>query len=414
MPARPAPDHPAPQPPEEPGAPSGIRAYGEVVRSPGMPVWTGVVLCQRLPIAMSPLALVYVGHAATGSYVLGAVLAGVFALAEAVAAGPGGRRFDRRPAGPELRTVLAIQSVALGLLALPLVGTSPLPVPVLVALAAIGGAVASGAHGGLRSLLLRTVPESTHQAALSLEATTTTLLWAVGPAVVAGLAALTSDLVPMVLIAGTSALGAVLAIAVRDQGPAVDESSHTSMGAIIAMIWPALLQEAAVLMCVGAAYTALPPLLAESSTDSDWAGPLLAAFAAAGIVGGLAYGARTWPGAYRTHSAVLVLALTLSMLVAAAPIGLPGLIFFLLLAGLVGTPALTARAAGVQQLLPESRWATGFSALYAAGGVGFGIAGFVTAGLIDTSGARTALAVSALLATTAVIVSALAERRSTT
>lgn len=37
------------------------------------------------------------------------------------------------------------------------------------------------------------------------------------------------------------------------------------------------------------------------------------------------------------------------------------------LSGLAGTPALTARAAGVQQLLPEHAWAAGFSGLYAAG-----------------------------------------------
>lgn len=41
-----------------------------------------------------------------------------------------------------------------------------------------------------------------------------------------------------------------------------------------------------------------------------------------------------------------------------------------ILSGLAGAPALTARAAGRQELLPERVWATGFSGLYAAGGVG--------------------------------------------
>ncbi len=391
--------------------PRGVRAYAGVITSPGVPVWAGVVLCQRLPIAMSPLALVYVGHAATGSYGTGALLAGVFALAEAVAAGPAGRRFDTHRAGPELRWVLAIQAVALGLLALPLVGTAHLPVPALILLTAVGGAIASGAHGGMRSLLLRTVHPSVHQAALSLEATTTTLLWAVGPAIVAGLASVSGPLAPMVLIAGIALVGSVLALAIRDSGPSADDESTHQGGRVIARIWPALLQEGAVLLCVGAAYTALPPLLAETSVNPDWAGPLLAGFAAAGIIGGLAYGTRKWPGAYRTHSAVLVLALTLAMALAAAPLGLAALVVFMLLAGLVGTPALTARAAGVQQLLPESRWATGFSALYASGGVGFGVAGAVTAGLVDSTSARAALACSALLAATVVVISFIAERR---
>ncbi len=391
--------------------PRGVRAYVGVITSPGVPVWAGVVLCQRLPIAMSPLALVYVGHAATGSYGTGALLAGVFALAEAVAAGPAGRRFDTRRAGPELRWVLAIQAVALGLLALPLLGTEQLPLPALIVLTAVGGGIASGAHGGMRSLLLRTVQPSVHQAALSLEATTTTLLWAVGPAIVAGLATWLGSLAPMVLIAAIAFVGSVLALAIRDRGPETGEESSHQSGRVLARIWPALLQEGAVLLCVGAAYTALPPLLAETSVNPDWAGPLLAGFAAAGIIGGLVYGARGWPGAYRTQSAVLVLALTLAMALAAAPFGLVALVVFLFVAGLVGTPALTARAAGVQQLLPEARWATGFSALYAAGGVGFGVAGAVTASLVDSAGARAALLCSALLATVVVVISALAERR---
>ncbi len=402
---------PIPSPANDTHEPRGLRAYIGVISSPGVPVWAGVVLCQRLPIAMSPLALVYVGHAATGSYGTGALLAGVFALAEAVAAGPAGRRFDTHRAGPELRWVLAIQAVALGLLALPLLGTGHLPVPALIVLTAVGGAIASGAHGGMRSLLLRTVHPSVHQAALSLEATTTTLLWAVGPAIVAGLATLSGPLTPMVFIAAIALAGAVLALAIRDREPQADTESSHHGGRVIARIWPALLQEGAVLLCVGAAYTALPPLLAETSVNPDWAGPLLAGFAAAGIIGGLVYGARGWPGSYRTQSAALVLTLTLVMALAAAPFGLVALVVFLLLAGLVGTPALTARAAGVQQVLPESRWATGFSALYASGGVGFGVAGAVTAGLVDSTNARTALACSALLATAVVVISAVAERR---
>jgi hypothetical protein len=146
-------------------------------------------------------------------------------------------------------------------------------------------------------------------------------------------------------------------------------------------------------------------------TEGTVAGPLLAVFALAGLAGGLVYGSRTWPGAYRTQSAVLVLAVaTVLGLAAVAPTaGLVGAL--VVLSGLAGTPALTARAAGVQQLLPERAWAAGFSGLYAAGGVGFGVAGLVVAGLMDAAGVRVALLTCVAVAALGAVVGAAAEAR---
>ena len=43
---------------------SGLRAYRQGLRTPTVRTWLAAVLCQRLPIAMAPLALVYIGKAA--------------------------------------------------------------------------------------------------------------------------------------------------------------------------------------------------------------------------------------------------------------------------------------------------------------------------------------------------------------
>jgi hypothetical protein len=385
----------------------GLRTYGAVVRTPGMRAWTLVVLCQRLPIAMSPLALVYLGHLAASSYAAGALLAAVFAAAEAVVAGPMGRRFDRRPARSELRLVLGVQAALLTALA----GAALVqaPVWVLLLLAAGAGGVASGAHGGLRALLVRTVAPATHHAALSLESTLTTLLWAVGPAVVGLVTLVAGAAWTVVLVAAIATAGALAAGTLADPGPAPDGPGTRVR--VWRRTWPALLQEGAVMVCVGAAYTGLPGLLESVGTDGAVAGPVLAVFALAGLAGGLAYGSRTWPGAYRTQSTVLVLAVTavLGLAVVAPTAGLVGAL--VVLSGLAGTPALTARAAGVQQLLPEHAWAAGFSGLYAAGGVGFGVAGIVVAGLLDATGVRFAMLACVALAAVATVVGAAAEAR---
>jgi hypothetical protein len=386
----------------------GLSTFRAVVRTPGMRAWTVIVLCQRLPIAMSPLALVYLGHLAASSYAVGALLAAAFAAAEAVAAGVMGRRFDRRSARSEIRLVLGVQAVLLLALAVSTLATTP--IWLLLALSAGAGGVASGAHGGLRALLVRTVPPSAHHAALSLESTLTTLLWAVGPAVV-GLVTLVADAVwPVVLTAAIAAAGVLAARALTDPGPAPQDGPAADVRGW-RRTWPALLQEGAVLACVGAAYTGLPALLESVGTDAAVAGPVLAVFAVAGLVGGLAYGSRTWPGAYRTQSAMLVLAVT-AVLGLAVVMPTAGVISALVvLSGLVGTPALTARAAGVQQQLPERAWATGFSGLYAAGGVGFGIAGIVVACLLEPVGIRTALLACVAVAAVATVLGAVVESR---
>lgn len=398
----------------EPAAESGFRAYSKVVRTPGMRAWLLVVLCQRLPIAMSPLALVYLGHLASDSYALGALLAGAFAFAEALAAGVMGRRFDRRHAGPELRLVLGIQAVALLALGVPaLISSAVLPTALMLVLAAVAGAVASGAHGGLRALLVRTVDPGVHHAALSLEATLTTLLWAIGPAIVGLVALIAGQVWPIVVIAAIASIGLLGAGALRDPGPAAKPEGKPAEVRVWRLSWPALFQEGAVMMCVGAAYTGLPSLLEHVGTAPGIAGPVLAVFAAAGLVGGLIYGGRTWPGAYRTQSFVLVLAVTAIVAVAVISSTATLIIGLMIISGLAGTPALTARAAGMQELLPERVWATGFSGLYAAGGVGFGAAGLAVAALLEPAGIRVSLLVCVAIAALATVIGGIAEARMT-
>lgn len=379
--------------------------YITVLRTRGMKAWLAVVLFQRLPVAMAPLAFVYLGEATTGSFAVGAALAGVFALAEAVFAGAMGRRFDRRSPRREMQLVLGAQAIALLVLG---TAAAPLPVGVLVALAAIAGAVAAGAHGGLRALLVRITPPERTQAALSLEGTITALMWAVGPALVAALAVIGDATWPVLATAALAGAGTLASRRMPDLEPA-DGGEETA--GVWRQAWPAMVQEGAVLLLVGTAYATLPALLLSADASSDLAGPALGGFALAGIVGGLLYGTRPWPAPYRVQVVALVLGLSAAIGAVALAPSPPVIILLVVVAGFAGTPALTARAAALQELLPESRWAAGFSGLYAAGGIGFGAAGLLIAPLLVSADPRLAFAAAAAVAASAVVLTGLAEAR---
>jgi len=280
--------------------------YLSVLRTPGMPAWFTVAVCQRLPIAMTPLALVLLGSEVANSFSVGALLAGIFALSEAAAASVMGRRFDRRPAAGELRLVLAVQGVALLLVVLvSQIFTGVTVVALMAVLAAIAGAIASGAHGGLRALVVRSVPPVVQHQALGLEATMTALMWAIGPAIVAGLALVGGAPATLIAPAVIALAGVLAAGALRDPGRAAVGEEQS----VWRRSWPAMLHEAAVLLVVGAAFTALPPLLRNLGADPDLSGLALGAFAVAGIIGGIGYGSRRWAAPYRVQILVLILAL---------------------------------------------------------------------------------------------------------
>jgi hypothetical protein len=383
--------------------------YLSVLRTRGMPAWFTVAVCQRLPIAMAPLALVLLGRDVTGSFSVGAALAGVFALAEAAAASVMGRRFDVRPAAPELRLVLGVQGMALLLtVVVSQVFTGATVVVLMAVLAAIAGAIAAGAHGGLRALVVRSVPADVQHQALGLETTMTALMWAIGPALVAALAVIGGAPATLIAPAVIALAGVVTAGALLDPGRAETPEQPES---VWRRSWPAMMHEASVLLMVGAAFTALPALLDTLGADPDLSGLALGGFAVAGITGGIIYGARRWAAPYRVQTMVLILALCAFIGAGALTGSVALVVAFLLLGGLSSTPALTARGAGLQELLPESQWSAGFSNLYAAGGIGFGLAGMLVAPLLAVVGPDVALTSCAVLAAALALVGTAAEKR---
>ncbi|MFE9123747.1 MFS transporter [Streptomyces sp. NPDC007172] len=363
--------------------------YRSVLSLPGARLWYVTAALARAPVVMAPLALVFVGYTA-GSFTLGGVLAAVYALGEAAAAPVLGRWFDTRPFVPVLRWTLTANALAFAALA---AAAGRTPAFVLIVLAALAGAAGAGAPGGMRAQLSATTPHALRTSALSLDTSLSQVVRAAAPPLASGLYAVATASGVLITMAVFVAIPAAAAHRIP-HATLPSDRPHRPVALGIAQIlrrsWATALLSAAIMFLIGTVDVLLPARLKAVGSTPALAGPVLAAFAVTSIIAGLLYGARSWPGSARVQSACMLLLMT-------AALAVPGLTgqpltyaFVFALAGILYSPLLTIRNVALQEQLPETAWATGFSLLYAAAGLGYGVAGLLAAALLDTTTTATA------------------------
>ncbi|MFF3307337.1 MFS transporter [Streptomyces sp. NPDC002952] len=390
--------------PTAPPAPT----YRDVLRREGGTAWYAAMGLIRTPVAMAPLALVFLGHS-TGSFAAGGVLAAAHALGEAVGAPFMGRRFDRKPFLGQLRVALLAEALAFAALA---VLTGHTPMPLLVALAFAAGAVAAGVPGGMRAQLSSTTPEHLRATALGLESALNQAIWAAGPMLASLVSTQVSPRVALILMAVASAAPLLMAARIRHRGPAALEQDDTPAGtlSVVRMAWPTVLLAAAIMFLVGAMDVALPARLESTGQQLALTGVITGVFAGASIAAGLVYGRRAWPGTPGTQTLFLLPAMTVALTLCAVTGRLWGFFAAFLLGGLFYSPLMIIRNLALQHRLPENVWATGFSLLYAAGGLGYGAAALLTAGLVEATTPAVTIVVCTAVTTLIGLVAGLGER----
>ncbi|GAA3392443.1 MFS transporter [Streptomyces roseoviridis] len=408
-------------------------SYRELATRPVL-AWAGVASAARLPVAMAPLALVFLVREQPGGYSLGAVLAAVYVVGEIVAAPVLGVRLDAERARPHLAVGLAVG--ATGFAGLGVVGGEGHPV-LLGALAFLAGAAPAAAPGGLRALLTGMVPQRAVTQAMSLESVLTFGIWAAAPALATGLALGVAPAVPpllqavlmalsvaglWLLPAGWSTREATEATEVEgvkeaegatetegakeaeDDGgsgkPGARRTTRrsrtgepgTARGRVLARAWPVYVTGAAGLTLLALAELILPALLEQRAVPLAWAGPLLAGFSIGSAVGAFLYGLRdSWPGRLPVQSAVLVGGVAagvalVAVLPWAAAIGVT-----LVAAGLLQAPAMLTRNLALRQILPPQALAAGYSVMYAAVGAGYAASGTLAGALLEVVAPSTAI-----------------------
>jgi hypothetical protein len=360
----------------------------------GDPLWRRWTLASglsRLPIAMAPLALVIAGHYATGSFADGALLAGVFAFAEALAAPALGRRLDCGELRRGLR--LSLCGGCLGLAALFAGTVAHAPLAALLVATIAAAVLPAAVQGGFRAFVPALLGERA-QPAFALDASVLELEWMSAPALVAAvaLAGLPYLAVAAMLVATVAAIAAT---ALLPPLPArLGERSGLSAwrnGPALRCYFVSAIQG----YTEGTVTVGLAPLLVSLHARAGLAGLVLVLLSAASAVGGIGFsaaGARLSAG-HETQANLAALGLGL----AALPVALASSAVTVAVAvaglGLFVAPLNALRTQLLAEAMPAARRSEAFSILYAAFGVGAGVSGLTMSVLIGPLGADGAIAV---------------------
>ncbi|MPY52019.1 MFS transporter [Streptomyces sp. K1PN6] len=373
--------------------------------------WAIVSVGARMPVAMAPLALVFLVRERPGGYPLGAALAAAYVIGEIIGAPLLGMRTRPERARPQLAAGLT--AGAAGFAGLGLIPTAH-PV-VLAAFAFLAGAAPAAATGGLRALLTSIVPKRAVAQAMSTESMLVSGIWAVSPAAVTGLALGVAPWVPLLLAAalmGSSVAGLwLLPAGWEADGADKADGDGTSMLRLLARAWPVYITGAASLSILGLAELMLPALLEQRGTGVGWSGPLLTGLALGSGAGALLYGLRSWPGKLRTRSTVLMCGVSACVTLVAVIPQTAWMAAALVLAGVLQAGAFVTRNLSLGEALPSRALAAGYSVMYAAAGAGYAATGSLAGVLLNFVAPSTAILAGVGLTLLLTAIGALGERR---
>ncbi|MDK9496111.1 MFS transporter [Streptomyces katrae] len=328
-----------------------------------------VMITGRLPVAMAPIALVFLVRETEGGYRLGALLSAAFVAGEAV----GAPLLGVRVKGERIRLHVGCGLAAAGVLFAGLAFARTAPEPVLIALAFLVGVAPAASPGGIQVLQANVVAEEAVQKVFSLGAALTQGIWAAAPVLVTLLALQVSPGAPLLLaavLAGTAALLLVF-LKVRMRRPEAP-ARPAGRARTLASAWPVFLMNAAGMYLLASLELFLPALLEARHISLHWAGVLLGLLAAVNAAAALCYGLRPWPGSHRTQSTVLLLATSLCVCLVGVVPGLLWITLLLVLAGFLDSAAALSRSLSLRAAIPQDMHLAAYSVNYSVIGIGYG------------------------------------------
>lgn len=378
-----------------------------------VPRTLGSSLAGRLPYTAIGLLLILHVRETGAGYAGGGLVAGAFAVGLAVVAPFIGRLVDVRGQRAVLVPAAIASAVPLVVIALAPEAT---PLAVLAALAALSGMVHPPISGATRALWPDIVPVERRHAIYALESAGVELTFIVGPLLLVGVvAALASPAVGLIVCAALLVCGtAAFATAPSSRRWRPSGAARSFAGALAS---PALLTLLGAVSCMGASFGAIEIAVAahaEEHGDPALVGPLLAAWAAGSLIGGLAV-ARSRAPADPNRRLVAMLGATAVAdgLVALAP-GPATLAVALVLAGSCIAPAFATLYAMVADLAREGTLTESYTWITTGITAGVAIGSAVGGGLIDGVSTHAAMGAAAgmVVLATLITISGIGARRS--
>lgn len=375
---------------------TGIHPYRELVRLPHARGLIGWSLLARLPLGMTPFALLLLVRGEGDGYGAAGLVVAVYTIALGIGAPIRGRRVDRLGPGPVLRLGAFAYAAMLGVVVL--VALADAGVIALAVVAGLAGFLHPPVSAAVRIVWPRLAPGEFRGTAYAFEAAIQEVFFVVGPLLAASLAALE----PALAVAGAALASLVGTTATARLRPVREMPPSRTQGAGLlgALGSPGVRTVVLYATVIGLAFGSVElamPAFAEQRGARELGGIALACFAAGSLVGGLLAG--MWParddlrrflaGAFALAAALVGLQLAVS---------LPTLALLALVAGLPIAPTVAALYTAIDRTARPGTAAEAFAWFGTAVSVGFAAGSAAAGALVEERGVRWAFGLGAAIA----------------
>ena len=378
------------------GSTSGTGHYRRLLGLPharAMLCWS---LLGRLPLGMTPLALLFLVRAEGWGYGAAGVVVALYSVAVGVGAPIAGRHVDRVGPAPVLRMRAVAYPALIGVVVLLALGDAG--IVAIAAVAALAGLSLPPLSSTVRIVWPRIAPGDLRSTAYAMEAALQEVFFVGGPLLAAALAAIE----PAAAVAGAG-VASLVGTTATARLPPVRETPRSrtgSAGLLGALGSPGVRTVVLYAATVGVGFGAVElamPAFAEEQGSRELGGVALACFSAGSLVGGLVAGMRP-PRSVLRRFVVGALALACALLGLQLAVSLPTLYVLAFVAGLPIAPTIGALYTLIDRSARTGTAAEAFAWFGTA--VSIGIAtGSVAAGvLVDERGVRAAFGVGAAVA----------------
>ena len=379
---------------------AGARRYAVLLSLPGArgPVVASAV--GSMPIGMFGLAILLLAQDATGSYAAAGRVVGAFGIGNALGAVLQGRLMDRLGQTRVLSVAAIVHALSCGgLLAAAAAGAST---GALMACAACGGLSYPQVPAAMRSLWTKLARSAEQrETAYAMVAIVFDTAVFTAPALTAAVIAIAS---PAAAVALAAALGAGGGLAF-----AVTRSSRSWSGAPRDVGWlgsfaaPGMRTVVVLMTAFGAGIgivQVLLPAFADERGSAETGGLFLALLSLGSLIGGVIYGARSWPGSPPRRVAIVMATLAAGFALL-APVEAPWLLGLLLVGcGMLLAPAAVATSGMLDTAAPAGTVTEAFAvmvmAIVAGTAIGNALGGTLVEHVSYEAGALCAGAIAAL------------------